>query len=123
MRAIRALAHVSSAEDLIATLQDDVIFPGLLKTPGAVTEQLCRDYLALSDEDARKLGPRLFEETGKALLAVSPRTETALELMKHRLEAVRGRAVLDCLANAGKPWARTALEKGAPECLSPRNDD
>jgi len=100
-----------------------VIFPALARCPGAATEQLCRDYLALSDEDARKLGPPLFEEAGKALLAVSPRTETALELMKHRLQAVRGRAVLDCLARAGEPWARAALEKGAPDCLALRTAD
>jgi hypothetical protein len=100
-----------------------VIFPALAKCPGAATERLCRDYLGLSDEDARKLGPPLFEEAGKALLAVSPRTETALELMKHRLQVVRGRAVLDCLAHAGEPWARAALEKGAPDCLALRTDD
>ena len=100
-----------------------VVFPALEKCPGAATEKLCRDYLALSDEDARKLGPPQFEEAGKALLAVSPRTETALELMKHRLQAVRGRAVLDCLAHAREPWARAALEKGAPETLPLRVDD
>jgi glycerophosphoryl diester phosphodiesterase len=100
-----------------------VIFPALAKCPGAATEKLCRDYLALSDEDARNLGPPLFEEAGKALLAVSPRTETALELMKHRLQAVRGRAVLDCLAHAGEPWARAARERGAPDCLALRTGD
>jgi glycerophosphoryl diester phosphodiesterase len=100
-----------------------VIFPTLEKCPGAATEKLCRDYLALSDKGAREIGPPLFEEAGKALLAVSPRTETALELMKHRLQAVRGRAVLDCLAHAREPWARAALEKGAPECLALRADD
>ena len=50
----------------------------------------------------------------------SPRTETALELMKHRLQAVRGRAILDCLAHAEEAWARTALEKGAPHALAYR---
>jgi glycerophosphoryl diester phosphodiesterase len=100
-----------------------VIFPALARCPGAATERLCRDYLALGDEDARRIGPPLFEEAGKALLAVSPRTETALELMRHRLRAVRGRAVLDCLARAREPWARAALEKGAPDCLALRTDD
>jgi glycerophosphoryl diester phosphodiesterase len=100
-----------------------VIFPALAKCSGPATEKLCRDYLALSDEDARKLGPPLFEEAGRALLAVSSRTETALELMKHRLQAVRGRAVLDCLAHAGEPWAWAALDKGAPHCLALRTDD
>jgi hypothetical protein len=100
-----------------------VIFPALERLPGAATEKLCRDYLALSDEDARKLGPPQFEEAGKALLAVSPRTETALELMKHRLQAVRGRAVLNCLAHAKEAWAEAALEKGAPDALAYRVDD
>ena len=100
-----------------------VIFPALEKCPGAATEKFCRDYLALSDEDARQLGPPQFEQAGKALLAVSPKTETALELMKHRLQEVRGRAVLDCLAHAKEPWAKAALEKGTPQALAYRVDD
>jgi hypothetical protein len=56
-----------------------VIFPTLEMYPGAATVKLCRDYLALNNEDAVKLGPPQFEEAAKALLAVSPQTETALE--------------------------------------------
>jgi hypothetical protein len=97
-----------------------VIFPALEKCPGPATEKLCRDYLALSDSDARKLGPPQFEEAGRALLAVSPRTETALELLKHRLRSVRGRAILDCLAHAREPWAKKALENGASHGLALR---
>jgi hypothetical protein len=97
-----------------------VIFPALAKCPGPATEKLCRDYLALSDDAARKLGPPQFEEAGRALLAVSPRAETALELMKHRRREVRGRAILDCLGRAGEPWARAALAKGAPHALAYR---
>jgi hypothetical protein len=100
-----------------------VVWPALEECPGPATEKLCRDYLALSDDDARKLGPPQFEEAGRALLAVSPRTETALELMKHRHQAVRGRAILDCLAHAREAWARAALEKGAPHALAYRTDD
>jgi len=100
-----------------------VIFPTLEKCPGTSTEKLCRDYLALSDEDARKIGPPQFEEAGQALLAVSPRTETALELMKHRLQVVRGRAILDCLGHAKEAWALSALEKSAPDALAFRTDD
>jgi hypothetical protein len=95
-----------------------VAFPALANLPGARTEQLCRDYLALDDEAARKLGPTQFEEAGRALLAVSPTTETALELMKHRLQVVRGRAILDCLAHGREPWARSALESGAKSALA-----
>jgi hypothetical protein len=100
-----------------------VIFPALERCPGAETEKLCRDYLAQDDEAARRLGPPQFEEAGKALLAVSPRTETALELMKHRLQAVRGRAILDCLAHGSEEWARAALEKGAPHALAYRTQE
>ena len=97
-----------------------VIFPALEKLPGAETEKLCRDYLALSEEDARKLGHPQFEAAGRALLAVSPKTETAVELMKHRLQVVRGRAILDCLAHAQEPWALKALEEAAPHTLQYR---
>jgi hypothetical protein len=97
-----------------------VIFPALAKRPVAATEKLCRDYLALSDDEAKKLGPPQFEDAARALLAVSPKTETALELMKHRLQAVRGRAILDCLARAKEAWALEALKKGAPHALAYR---
>jgi hypothetical protein len=100
-----------------------VVWPALAKCPGAATEKLCRDYLALDDEDARKLGPAQFEEAARALLAVSPKTETALELMKHRLQVVRGRAILDCLAHAKESWAKAALEKGAPHAMAYRTDE
>jgi hypothetical protein len=100
-----------------------VIWPALEKCPMPATERLCRDYLALSDEEARPLGPPQFEAAAKALLAVSPATETALELMKHRLQAVRGRAILDCLGNAKEPWARAALETGAPHARKYRVDE
>src|SRR5262249_59593283 len=91
--------------------------------PPRERENLWRDYRALEAGAARQLGPPQFEEAGKALLAISPRAETALELMKHRLQAVRGHAILDCLAHAGEEWARTALEKGAPHALAYRTDD
>jgi hypothetical protein len=95
-----------------------VVFPALQQLPGEATEMLCRDYLALTDEEARQIGPPQFEAAGRALLAISPKTETALELMKHRLQSVRGRAILDCLAHAQQPWARTALRTGAPHALA-----
>lgn len=95
-----------------------IVFPSLEKLPGEASEKLCRDYLALSDEKAKEIGPPQFEQAGRALLAVSPKTETALELMKHRLQVVRGRAILDCLAYANEPWAKVALEKGAPHALA-----
>jgi hypothetical protein len=100
-----------------------VIFPALQKCPGAATEKLCRDYLALDDEAARKITPPQFEDAARALLAVSPRTETALELMKHRLQVVRGRAILDCLAHAKAAWAEAALKQGAPHALAYRVEE
>jgi hypothetical protein len=97
-----------------------VIFPTLEKCPGTATEKLCRDYLALLDEEARKLGPEQFEQAGKALLAISPTTATALELMTHRLSVVRGRAILDCLAHSKEAWAVAALVKATPHALTYR---
>jgi hypothetical protein len=43
--------------------------------------------------------------------------------MKHRLQVVRGRAILDCLAHAGEGGAQSALEKGAPHALALRATD
>jgi hypothetical protein len=95
-----------------------VIFPALEGCPGPAAEELCRDYLALGDEGARQLGPPQFEGAARALLAISPKAETALGLLRHRLRVVRGRAVLDCLAHAGEGWARAALIEGAPHALA-----
>jgi hypothetical protein len=89
------------------------VFPSLATLPGPATEQLCRDYLALDDEAARQIGPPQFEEAARTLLTVSPTTETAAELMTHRLSAVRGRAILICMAHGREEWARKALEQHA----------
>src|SRR5260370_1068549 len=95
-----------------------VIFPALEKHPGAASEKLCRDYLALTAAETRPIVPPQFEKAPKALLAISPKTETALELLRHRRADVRGRAILDCLAHANERWARTALEKGVAYALA-----
>lgn len=95
-----------------------VAFPALAHLPGEPTERLCHDYLALDDEAARMLGPPQFEEAARTLLAVSPTADTALALLKHRLQVVRGRAILICLAHSDESWARTALEAGAPWALT-----
>jgi hypothetical protein len=94
-----------------------VVFPALERLPGPSTERLCRDYLALSDDEARKIGPTQFEAAARTLLTVSPTTETANELIGHRLREVRGRAILQCVAHAAEPWARAALERSAPHAL------
>lgn len=90
------------------------VFPSLATLPGPTTEQLCRDYLALDDEAARQIGPPQFEEAARTLLTVSPTAETAAELMKHRLSAVRGRAILFCMAHGDEDWARRTLGEHAP---------
>ena len=94
-----------------------LVFPALEKLPGSATEQICRDYLALSDDAARALGPTQFEPAAKTLLSVSPTTATALALMQHRLPEVRGRAILDCVRHVDAPWARAVLEQAAPHAL------
>lgn len=100
-----------------------VIFPALRKCPGPQTEKLCRDYLALTDDEAKALSPVSFEEAGQTLLAVSPTKETAIELMKHRVQAVRGRAILDCLAHTQESWALESLKAEAPHALKYRVDE
>ena len=95
-----------------------VVFPALEDLPGTATEQLCRDYLALSDRQARALGTYKFQEASRTLLAVSSTLETALELMRHRRGEVRGRAILSCVAQANEDWARTALAIAAPHALA-----
>ena len=102
--------------------REDGGFPALERRPSAQSASLCREYLALSDAEAKKLGPPQFEEAARALLAASPQTETALELMKHRLQEVRGRAILVCLAHIREPWALAALTEGAPFALKMRTD-
>ena len=54
-----------------------VVFPALEKLPGEVTEKLCRDYLALTDDQAKQLGPPQFEEAARTLLTIRPDSETA----------------------------------------------
>jgi hypothetical protein len=100
-----------------------VIFPALEKLPGEATERLCRDYLALPDEDVRRIGPPQFEQAAKTLLSISPRKDTALELLGHRLPEVRGRAILFCLAHRRDAWAEAALKQAAPFALAWRTPE
>ncbi len=93
------------------------VFQMLESLPGPATEQLCRDYLALSDEDARNIGVLQFEPAARTLLAISPTAATAKELLNHRLSLVRGRAILFCLAHADKDWAREVLNDERPYAM------
>jgi glycerophosphoryl diester phosphodiesterase len=100
-----------------------VIFPALEKHPGPATERLCRDYLALTDDAARRIGPPLFGEAAQTLLLVSPHKETALALLKDGRSVVRGQAILTCLRYGKEGWARAALQEAAPHALSYLVDD
>jgi hypothetical protein len=93
------------------------VFPLLETLPGPETEQLCRDYLALSDEQAIVIGVPQFEAAARTLLVINPTEPTAKELLNHRLSLVRGRAILFCLAHADEPWAQKALKESAPHAL------
>lgn len=70
------------------------VFKMLESLPGSETERICRDYLALTDEDAKRIGIPQFEEAARCLLAISPAESTIAELKRHRLGLVRGRARL-----------------------------
>ena len=92
---------------------------GLLESiPGAETEKLCRDYLALSDKEARAIGVPQFEAAARTLLTVSSNAETAKELLNHRLGVVRGRAILFCVAHGHVPWAKDVLKEKSPHALA-----
>ncbi|HJN10353.1 MAG TPA: glycerophosphodiester phosphodiesterase family protein [Pirellulaceae bacterium] len=93
------------------------VFSLLETVPGPETEQLCHDYLALSDEEARNIGVPQFEATARTLLIVSPTAESARVLLNHHLSSVRGRAVLFCLAHVEEAWARNVLQAEAPHSL------
>jgi hypothetical protein len=95
-----------------------IVFDLLARIPGEPVAQLCRDYLALSDEEARRIGGLQFEPAGRAWLAISPQENTAQELLNHRRSDVRGRAILDCLDRITEPWARKSLESAAPQALA-----
>jgi hypothetical protein len=95
-----------------------IVFDLVAQWKGPAAEQLCRTYLALSDDEARRIGGLQFEHAAAALLALSPDEKTALELLGHRRQDVRGRAILTCLAKIDQPWARRALEQGARHALA-----
>lgn len=95
-----------------------LVFPVLARNPSDATERLCRDYLALTDEEADRLGPSQFEEAARCLLSVCPKTETALELLRHRLQVVRGRTILHCLSHRNEAWSQSALATGAKHALA-----
>jgi hypothetical protein len=96
-----------------------VVFPAIAKWKDDVNAaKLCRDYLALSDADAREIGIELFEPAAKALLEITHDEAAAVELMKHRRQEVRGRAILVCLSHADQPWALSALRQSAPHALA-----
>jgi hypothetical protein len=103
-----------------------IVFPLLENLPGEKTEKVCRDYLALSDEEARKIGPPQFDAAAKTLLTVSPNEQTAIALLKHRHPGVRNRTVKVCLQHADEAWAIAALKQAAPHALEyipPRRTD
>jgi hypothetical protein len=96
----------------------NIVFPLLESLPGEKTEQLCRDYLALSDDEAKRIGPPQFDAASKTLLTISPTEKTALELLNDKRPAVRNRAIKVCLHHADQPWATSALKKAAPHAIN-----
>jgi hypothetical protein len=94
-----------------------IVFGLLEHFPGEAAQEVCRDYLQLSDDEARRIGSPQFEPAAQALLALSQDESTAVDLLKHRRGDVRGRTILTCLAQIQSPWARAALERAAPHAL------
>jgi hypothetical protein len=96
----------------------NLVFPLLETIPGEKTERLCRDYLALSDAEARVIGPPQFEAAAKTLLTISPNETTAVELLRHRHAGVRNRTIKLCLQHADQAWAIAALKQEVPYALA-----
>ncbi len=94
-----------------------IVFPLLEQFPGAETEAICRDYLALGDQDANRIGPPQFEAAATTLLTIRADEATVVELLRHRRGDVRGRAGLFCLSHIEQSWARASLEVAAPHEL------
>jgi hypothetical protein len=90
-----------------------IVFGLLERFPGEAAQKLCREYLQLSDDEARRIGSPQFEPAAQALMAISPDESVAVELLKHRRGDVRGRAILTCLANYQAAWSRPALQRAA----------
>jgi hypothetical protein len=95
----------------------NIVFPLLESMPGENTEKLCRDYLALSADEANRIGSPQFDAAAKTLLTVSPNEKTALELLNDKRATVRNRAIKVCLQNTNDPWAVESLRKAAPHAL------
>jgi hypothetical protein len=95
-----------------------IVFELLEQFPNEQTECLCRDYLALSDDEANRLGPPQFEPAAQTLLTVNPTEATAVSLLHHRRMDIRGRTILTCLARIDQPWAHSVLSKTVPFSLA-----
>lgn len=95
-----------------------IVFELLAEIPGAESGKLCRDYLALSDEAAHRIGGAQFEAAARALLALRPEEAVAVDLFQHRRGDVRGLAILICLSRIQEPWAKAALQAAAPHALA-----
>lgn len=94
-----------------------IAFPALRLAQDPAGVAVCRDYLALSDEELRTLGPDMLDDATRAQFSLRPTSETARELLTHSRQTVRGRAILDCLARADSDWARSTLTEHAPDAL------
>jgi hypothetical protein len=94
-----------------------IVFPLLEERGLESADPICRDYLALSDDEAHRLGPPCFEAAARTLLSFRADAEVARSLLTHRRPDVRGRAILQCLARHDEGWAEQALRESARHAL------
>lgn len=81
--------------------------------PCEAGRKFLREYLAMDEAAAGKLGPPLFEEAARAMLRQQVTAEELEGLLRSTNSAVRGTAILVCLD--GRPASRTSLlEKIVP---------
>jgi hypothetical protein len=93
------------------------VFEQLETLPGESTEKLCRDYLALAEAEANKLGPPQFAAAAECLVVITKDDATAVEVISDSRPAVRNRVIKVCLRYAHEDWARAALQRAAPQAL------
>lgn len=75
--------------------------------PCQASRKFLREYLAMDEAMASKLGPPLFEEATRAMLGQQVTAEELEGLLRSTNSAVRGAALLVCLD--GGPASRTSL--------------
>src|SRR5262249_39713004 len=94
-----------------------MIVPVLGALPCEASKKFLRQYVAMSESEARELSVPQFEEATKALLRQRLNRAELLDVLRSSNSAVRGTAILDCLDHPTRDRA-AALREVAPWALT-----